>query len=282
MYGPSRVGTMNRLSRAVWILILFVAVLKTFAPVWALEPLPSKVVVLTFDDSVKSHATVVGPLLKELGFSATFFITEGFDFKTNKQDYMTWEEIRQLHEAGFEIGNHTRDHLGVTEQSLDQLLEQIAAINAQCRRYGIPQPVSFAYPGNSFHIKALPILREAGFKFARRGGSPEYAYSEGKGVAYEPGRDHSLLIPTAGDARPAWTLTDFKNALNRGGPGKVVVLQFHGAPDVQHPWVNTPPERFREYMQVLENKRVSRPGVARPGSVRGYAKATSRPVAEDQ
>ena len=160
MYGPSRVGTMNRLSRAAWILLLIAGIVNTFAPAWALEPLPSKVVVLTFDDSVKSHATVVGPLLKELGFSATFFITEGFDFPTNKQDYMTWEEIRQLHEAGFEIGNHTRDHLGVTEQSLDQLSEQIAAVNAQCKRYGIPQPVSFAYPGNSFHIKALPILRD--------------------------------------------------------------------------------------------------------------------------
>ena len=30
------------------------------------------------------------------------------------------------------------------------------------------------------------------------------------------------------------------------------MLQFHGAPDVQHPWVNTPPERFREYMQYLK------------------------------
>lgn len=56
-----------------------------------LEPLPPKVVVLTFDDSVKSQATVVAPLLKELGFSATFFITEGFDFKTNKTDSIVGE-----------------------------------------------------------------------------------------------------------------------------------------------------------------------------------------------
>ncbi|MFN9720029.1 MAG: polysaccharide deacetylase family protein, partial [Planctomycetota bacterium] len=62
------------------------------------KPIPDKLVVLTFDDSAKSHFTIARPMLKEYGFSATFFITEGFDFKENKTDYMTWEEIRQLHD----------------------------------------------------------------------------------------------------------------------------------------------------------------------------------------
>ena len=52
---------------------------------------PDKLVVLTFDDSVASHYSVVRPLLKQYGFSATFFITEGFSFRTNKKDYMTWD-----------------------------------------------------------------------------------------------------------------------------------------------------------------------------------------------
>jgi peptidoglycan/xylan/chitin deacetylase (PgdA/CDA1 family) len=215
-------------------------------------PLPTNVVVLTFDDSVKSQATFVAPLLDKLDFSATFFITEGFGFKTNKDDYMTWADILQLDSNGFEIGNHTRDHMGVTETTLDRLSEQMEAVNADCRRRAIPQPVSFAYPGNSFDVVALPILKAAGIKFARRGGSPEYAYEQGKGIAYEPGEDHPLLIPTAGDARPNWTLDDFKKALSLGGKGKVVVFQFHGVPDLQHPWVSTPPERFQEYMLYLK------------------------------
>ena len=44
----------------------------------AADPIPEKLVVLTFDDSAKSHFTVVRPLLLNYGFSATFFITEGF------------------------------------------------------------------------------------------------------------------------------------------------------------------------------------------------------------
>ena len=44
---------------------------------WPLEPIPDRLVVLTFDDSSKSHFTVVRPILKKHGFGATFFITEG-------------------------------------------------------------------------------------------------------------------------------------------------------------------------------------------------------------
>ena len=33
--------------------------------------------------------------------------------------------------------------------------------------------------------------------------------------------------------------------------GRIAVLQFHGVPDGEHPWVNTPRERFEEYMAWL-------------------------------
>src|SRR5215813_919462 len=105
----------------VWLLVLVL-------PVRALEPIPDRLVVLTFDDSSKSHFTVARPLLRRLGFGATFFITEGFDFRDNKRDYMTWEEIAQLHRDGFEIGNHTRDHLPVTKNSLPDLAAQVRGI----------------------------------------------------------------------------------------------------------------------------------------------------------
>ena len=165
---------------------------------------PNRVVVLTFDDSVKSHFTVVRPILKKYGFGATFFVTEGFDFPTNKRDYMTWEEIAILHKDGFEIGNHTRDHLAVNTENLSKLNEQIKAIADRCEQHGVPKPISFAYPGNAFDVEALPILRKAGIQFARRGVQPELPYRPGKGIAYEIGFDDPLLIPTPGDARPNW------------------------------------------------------------------------------
>ncbi len=36
--------------------------------------------------------------------------------------------------------------------------------------------------------------------------------------------------------------------------GKIVVLTIHGVPDLEHPWVNTPPELFKEYLQYLSDQ----------------------------
>jgi peptidoglycan/xylan/chitin deacetylase (PgdA/CDA1 family) len=215
------------------------------------EPIPDKLVVLTFDDSVKSQFTVVRPILLKYRFGATFLITEGFDFKDNKRDYMTWDQIAQLHRDGFEIGNHTRDHLSITKENAGQVAEQIRAINDRCRDHGIPATTSFAWPGNANAVEAFEAMREEGIRFARRGGSPEYEYKEGRGFAYEPGLDHPLLIPSAGDARPDWTLEDFIAAVEKTGRGRIAVLQFHGVPDTAHDWVSTAQDKFEAYMHYL-------------------------------
>lgn len=115
------------------------AFLVTSAHSLAAESIPDKLVVLTFDDSASSHYTVAAPLLKDYGFGATFFITEGFDFKTNKKDYMTWKQIAELHRMGFEIGNHTRDHVGINDKAVPRLQEQLDGIATQCKAHGIPR-----------------------------------------------------------------------------------------------------------------------------------------------
>ena len=214
-------------------------------------PIPEKLVVLTFDDSAKSHFTIVRPLLLKYNFGATFFITEGFDFKENKRDYMTWEEIAELHRNGFEIGNHTRDHLGISDANVPQLAEQLDAIAKRCQEHGIPAPVTFAWPGNATSLQAFPILKEHGILFARRGGAPEYPYEHGRGFAFQPGSDHPLLLPSAGDARPKWTLEDFIRAASQARDGRVAILQFHGAPDTAHNWVSTEQQNFEAYMHYL-------------------------------
>lgn len=233
-----------------WLMALLVAL--TVEAV-AVEKVPDKLVVLTFDDSVVSQHLVARPILKKHGFGATFFITEGFSFPTNKRDYLTWQQIAELHNDGFEIGNHTRDHMSVTEKSLPKLREQLEAINARCQEHGIPKPVSFAYPGNGIHPAAFAIFKEFGIQFARRGGAPEFPYEWGRGFAYEPGVDHPLLIPSAGDARPDWTIEDFKRAVAQARDGRVAVLQFHGVPDGEHHWVSTSAARFEEFMKYLKD-----------------------------
>jgi len=77
-----------------------------------LKPIPDKLVVLTFDDGPASGYTVVAPILKSLGFNGSFYVCDFDSFKTRKDWYMTWRQMKALADDGFEIGNHTVGHGG--------------------------------------------------------------------------------------------------------------------------------------------------------------------------
>jgi peptidoglycan/xylan/chitin deacetylase (PgdA/CDA1 family) len=208
------------------------------------DPVPDKLVVLTFDDSVASQSNYVAPLLKKHGFGATFFITEGFEFLVDKKHYMTWEQIKALHADGFEIGNHTRKHAGVTKQKPEQMAADVEFIEMRCAEHGIPKPVSFCYPGYATSEAAVKLLGERGYQFARAGGAK----------AFDPDADEPLLMPQAFDGKPDSTLEQFKAAVAQAKDGRIAVMTFHGVPDIKHPWVNTTPEMFESYMNYLKEQ----------------------------
>jgi peptidoglycan-N-acetylglucosamine deacetylase len=214
--------------------------------------IPPKTVVLTFDDAVKSQLTVVAPLLKQLGFQATFFITQRW--MNDQSNFLTWEETAELYRMGFEIGNHSWTHsdFGKAENGV-KLGEELQMVEKELARVGVPKPVSFAWCGNAFGPEAIEQLRRHGYKMARRGMQPEIPYGTIQvGPALDIAKHHPLLIPTTGDAYPGWTLEHFKKVIHSAKPGEIVVLQFHGVPDIKHPWVNTLPEEFSQYMNYLK------------------------------
>lgn len=236
-------------------LILGAASLGLAGTARAVERVPVKTVVLTFDDAVKSHRTFVGPLLKDYGFGASFFVTQ--HWMEDRENFMTWSDIAELHRMGFEIGNHSWTHAGFGSPAAGARLgEELALVERELEKVGVPRPVSFAWCGNQFGPEGVAALKARGYRFARRGMQPEVPYGRVEvGVAYVPERHHPLLIPSTGDAYPDWTPEHFRAVLAQALPGQIAVVQFHGVPDVAHPWVHTPPERFREYLAILKAER---------------------------
>ena len=222
----------------------------------ALQPIPNGLIVLTFDDGNKSDYTYVAPLLKRYGFGATFFITEGLGFLNNKDHYVTWEEIRELHEEGFEIGNHTRHHNNINTLSQEEFLAELIHIDKRCEEHGIPIPETFGYPGDSRGPEAVEVLTEKRYRFARRGVGPEFLYDleGGRGPAYDPDVHHPLVIPSTGVPGPNYVFDDLVWAIEQAKDGKIAVLTFHGVPALEHPWVDTSPEQFKTYMDYLRDK----------------------------
>ena len=221
-----------------------------------LLPIPDNLVVLTFDDGNKSDFANVPKVLKKHGFGATFYITEGLGFLKNPQNYVSWDQIRQLHEMGYEIGNHTQHHRNVSHLKSEELAVSLAHIDRRCAENKITKPVTFCYPGFHNNHASVKVLEKHGFLFARRGVGPEYK-DPGKGArgpAYDPKVDDPLLVPTTGYAGPDWKMKDLKWAIDQAEDGKITVLCFHGIPGIEHPWVSTDLKDFEKYMQYLKDE----------------------------
>src|SRR5262249_11690016 len=166
----------------------------------------------------------------------------------------TWRDIAEIHQMGFEIGNHSWTHGNFsTPQNATYLAGELEQVEGELKRVGVPPPVSFAWCGNAFGPEGLRVLKERGFQFARRGMQPEAEYGTLQfGPAFDPARHDPLLIPTTGDAYPNWSVEHFGRVVSKAESGRAVVLQFHGVPDTAYPWVHTPPENFRLYMAYLK------------------------------
>ena len=83
-----------------------------------LDPSPSapdNVVAITFDDAYESVHDQAWPMLEKYGWTATVFVnTDAVD--QGHEPYMDWDQLRELAEAGFALGNHSASHAHLLER----------------------------------------------------------------------------------------------------------------------------------------------------------------------
>jgi peptidoglycan/xylan/chitin deacetylase (PgdA/CDA1 family) len=122
------------------------------------RPLPEKPVVLTFDDGYRDNYEVAFPLLKKYGFTATFFaITDFVDWGYER--YVTWEQLREMQEAGMEIGAHSRDHPDLRDRDIDFLVWQILGPREAIEDHLGKRPRFYSYPSGKYDEKVIAVLR---------------------------------------------------------------------------------------------------------------------------
>jgi hypothetical protein len=74
-----------------------------------------------------------------------------------------------------------------------------------------------------------------------------------RGLAYDPTRHAPLLVPTTISGGENFVFDDFLWAIGQAQGGKACVLTFHGVPDTNYPWVDTPAELFTRCMRHLHD-----------------------------
>ena len=125
--------------------------------------LPSKPIMLTFDDTDLDQYTIAEPAMKKYGFKAVFFV---MTVSIGRPNYMTRAQIKDLSDKGHDIGSHTWDHHNVKkyqgkdwETQIDKptkTLEEITGKNIH----------HFAYPFGLWNPEGIPELKKRGFKSA--------------------------------------------------------------------------------------------------------------------
>jgi len=199
-----------------------------------IKPIPAKLIVLTFDDAPASHATVVAPILKELGFGGTMYVCDFDSFRTRKDWYLTYRQMQAMAQDGFEIGNHTMGHGG----GLSNFLAMEDALLA----HGCPKPTTVCWPVYAAAPTIYPDLAANGYTFGRGG------YER----PYRPTVDNPFDVPSF-TIKDSVTVETFIKQAQQACQGRVVVYCFHGVPDMEHPGVSLEPATFKAMMQYLKD-----------------------------
>lgn len=139
--------------------------------------LPAKPVMLTFDDTDLPQYTIAKPTMEKYGFKGLFFI---MTVSLGRPNYMTREQVRELSQAGNEIGSHTWDHKNIKQftdadwaTQIDKPTKTLGDITGRPIKY-------FAYPFGLWNDAAIPQLKAHGFRAAfqlsakRNGQEPLY------------------------------------------------------------------------------------------------------------
>jgi peptidoglycan/xylan/chitin deacetylase (PgdA/CDA1 family) len=167
------------------------------------EPLPAKAVAITIDDGYRSVYELAYPILKQYDFKATLFIYT--DFIDGSPNAITWEELRQLTKAGFEVEAHTVTHADLTlrrqGESEAEYLERIRLelrLPREVIRKNLGQEALWlAYPYGRWNNLVISMAMEEGYRggvTVTRGASPFFVdpFKVGRNQVMNPRKGYSF------------------------------------------------------------------------------------------
>lgn len=122
--------------------------------------LPSRPVVLTFDDGYTDVYRDVYKVLLRRHLRATFFIVPGF---LDQPRYLTWAQVEDMAKHGMDIEAHTMTHPDLTTLSAASVRYQLD-VSRQILQRRIHHPVRIlAYPYGAYNAGVLRAVARAGF-----------------------------------------------------------------------------------------------------------------------
>lgn len=146
-------------------------------------PRHERTLVVTFDDAFRSVLTLAFPVLERLGLPATVFVPTAYPDSGSPMGWagydhwlgtphehelacLSWEELRRLRAAGWEIGSHTHSHPRLTSLDESSLTRELHISREKCE-WEMKEPCySLAYPYSDCDSRVVRAARQAGYALA--------------------------------------------------------------------------------------------------------------------
>jgi peptidoglycan/xylan/chitin deacetylase (PgdA/CDA1 family) len=113
-------------------------------------------VTITFDDGYWGNATIAAPILERHGLRGCFFVTTDFiesnfvpwwdEQQQIATRWMSWDQVRELRDAGHEIGSHTQTHVDLGVVSVEEARREICGGEEKLKTELGESAGLFAYP----------------------------------------------------------------------------------------------------------------------------------------
>ena len=157
------------------------------------DPPAARTVAVTFDDGYMSMLTKAAPALAAVGFPGTVFVATAFAESgaplnwtgieswqstehASELGSMSWDELRTLAGAGWEIGSHTRTHPRLPECTDSELGDELRGSREELEA-ALDRPcLTLGYPYGAHDDRVVAAAGAAGYEVAgtlpvRLGGS---------------------------------------------------------------------------------------------------------------
>jgi peptidoglycan/xylan/chitin deacetylase (PgdA/CDA1 family) len=139
------------------------------------EEYNGKKVAITFDDGYEDVYLNAFPFLEKFGFTASIFVITGYVGKYNEWDYnwgmnrekhLSWDQIKEMADAGFNFGSHTVNHPDLTKIP-EQFVEHELKKSKEVLEDKLGQKVDFlSYPFGRFNRYVQKEAERLGYKGA--------------------------------------------------------------------------------------------------------------------
>jgi peptidoglycan/xylan/chitin deacetylase (PgdA/CDA1 family) len=125
-------------------------------------PLPDRPIILTFDDGYVDNYQNAFPILKEVGYTATFFVLTDVTDRS-EPGYMTWDMLKEMSRAGMGIEVHGREHVEMIGRDRDWLLFHLLGPAQTIEANLGYQPRFVAYPSGQYDELVMTTAHELGY-----------------------------------------------------------------------------------------------------------------------